>query len=187
MHPNDKQALRKSVRAAFPGEYFRARESRDICRCAADWQPFRDAQVVAGYIPMAHEADITPLMAHLLRTGRILALPRCEAYGIMTFRRVDSLEGLPAGRWGFPEPPEDAPLVSPRGIDLILVPLEAYDMQGMRLGKGGGYYDRILAQTNAVTLGVAMSHQRAAHVPCESHDIPLQAVATVQGIHVFHR
>ena len=164
---DDKSALRRKVREAFPGGEARDAQSRALCDIAAAWEPFRQAQVIAAYMPLPREADVTPLMRLILAQGRTLVLPRCEDAGVMTFRRVDRLEALPKGRWGFPEP------------------LEAIDPRGMRLGKGGGYYDRILCRTDALTLGAALSHQFVGHVPAERHDIPLHAVVSAAGVQIF--
>ena len=182
---DDKSALRRKVREAFPGGEARDAQSRALCDIAAAWEPFRQAQVIAAYMPLPREADVTPLMRLILAQGRTLVLPRCEDAGVMTFRRVDRLEALPKGRWGFPEPAENAPVVPPEQVDLILVPLEAIDPRGMRLGKGGGYYDRILCRTDALTLGAALSHQFVGHVPAERHDIPLHAVVSAAGVQIF--
>ena len=66
------------------------------------------------------------------------------------------------------------------------MPLEGVDRKGFRLGKGGGYYDRLLADCMAYTLGCALSWQWADQVPRDTWDIPLHAVADDQGIHEFY-
>ncbi len=68
--------------------------------------------------------------------------------------------------------------VNPDVIDLIIVPAVALDPQGHRLGRGKGYYDRLLATTSAFSIGVALECQLVNAVPCEPHDITLNAVIT---------
>ena len=183
MQPNDKSALRRAVREAFPGAEARAEESRALCAHLADWPPFREARIIAGYLPLRHEADVTPLLDAILREGRTLCLPRCEADGVMTFRRVRAMDELTPGRWRFPEPAADAEIIPPDNIDLIIVPLEAIDAAGHRLGKGGGYYDRYLPQTRAVKIAAVLRHQRIEYVPHDIHDVPLPFMADAHGVH----
>lgn len=185
MNRTDKQALRRAVRARFPGPEARSRESELICRHVRAWPVWQRARVVAGYVPMGHEADITPLLTDALASGKTLLLPRIEGERRLTLRRVKRLEALLPGRWSIPEPSEEAEIIPVSEAQLLLVPLEAIDRSGMRLGKGGGFYDALLQGRSAVTLGVAMSWQRVERVPCEPWDQPLSAVADRDGIECF--
>ena len=185
MNPTDKQALRKAVRTTFPGPEARSRESGLICGHVRAWPVWQQASVVAGYVPMGHEADITPLLADALASGKTLLLPRVEGDSIMTLRRVSRLDELVPGRWGIPEPSEDAEIVPVSEAQLLLVPLEAIDRSGMRLGKGGGFYDALLRGCGAVSLGIALSSQRVERVPLDPWDQPLSAVADQDGIECF--
>lgn len=187
MNRMDKQALRRAVRARFPGMEARARESGLICRHVKAWQDYQRAEAVAGYVPMPHEADIMPLLADVLASGKTLLLPRVEEGARrMTLRRVERLDSLVPGRWGIPEPPADAEIAPVEGA-LLLVPLEAVDRTGARLGKGGGYYDALLRDAETMTLGVALFSQWVDHVPREAWDQRLRAVVDHEGIHDFRR
>lgn len=183
----EKAALRRSIRAAWPGQARRDAESAALCAHLTAWAPFRQAAVVGGYMPMAREADVTPLLRRVLEDGRTLALPRCGPAPEMGFHQVTALERLAPGRWGAPEPPEDAPFVPPEALALVLVPLEGVDKAGGRLGKGGGYYDRLLGRTRALRVGVALSWQEVARVPCAPWDAPLDALADARGVRLFSR
>lgn len=182
---SDKQALRQSVRSAFPGAKSRAAQSTALCRHVMAWEPYRRAQVLAGYVPMKHEADVSALLLDALAQGKTLVLPRCDGLGRMSFRRVRSLGELSAGAYGLPEPESSAEMVPLECIDLMLVPLEAVSRQGMRLGKGGGYYDRVLARWRGLSLGSALAHQWVEDLPCGPWDMPLTACADAGGITLF--
>lgn len=184
MSETDKQALRRAVRARYPGARARDEESGRICAHVLVWPAYRRARVLAAYMPLAWEADVTPILADALRSGKTLLLPRVEGERRMTLRRVDSLEALEINRWGLPEPPETAEIVPAGAAELLLTPLEAVDPRGVRLGKGGGYYDALLEETTGVTLGVALSWQRVERVPRDEWDKPLDAVADAEGIHM---
>ena len=151
--------MRRALRAASPGGEARDRESLLLCAHVKDWEPYRRARVVGGYMPLPWEADITPLLLDALREGKTLALPRCLEGGGLCFHRMNGLDGLRRGAYGLPEPGEDAPVVGAGEIELLLVPLEGISASGVRLGKGGGYYDRLLAACPALTLGAALSWQ----------------------------
>jgi len=92
------------------------------------------------------------------------------------------------GAHGTVEPPSDCPLVEP---DILLIPLLAYDLQGRRLGQGGGYYDTTIAHMQRgghrpLLIGIAFSCQAVDQVPTEPHDATLDAIATERGIHYVH-
>ena len=179
-----KAAVRRAVRASFD-EAKRQQESRLICQHVLAWEPYQRAQVVGGYMPMKHEADILPVLQHALESGKTLVLPRCGQAPQMTFYQVKHLGELVRGSFGLLEPSEDAPVVPMDRIDLLLTPLEAITRDGLRLGKGGGYYDCLLARQKIATLGIVLSWQWVEKLPRETWDQPLHAAADQQGIHLF--
>jgi len=185
MRANDKANLRRQVRGACPGEEVRRQESAALCRHVLSWPVYRAAACVGGYIPLRHEADITPVLWDALRAGKTVVLPRIEAEHGLTFRRVGSLEELVPGPYGLAEPSTDAPSVPVDAMDLLITPLEAVTRTGMRLGKGGGYYDRLLAEHDVMTLGAALSWQWVDIMPADPWDKPLDAAADARGIHIF--
>lgn len=87
------------------------------------------------------------------------------------------------GRFGICEPPENFDTVKVTDIDIILVPGVAYDLEMWRLGRGGGYYDRILAgiRPDAMTMGVAYSIMIAESVPHNEHDRRVDMLVTEKG------
>ena len=187
MSRTEKQALRQAVRARYPGPERRDAESGMICGHVKAWPLFRRARTVAGYVPLSREADVTPLLREALASGKTLLLPRVEDERRMTLRRVDRLDELKPNRWGLLEPPESAEIVPAEAAELLLVPLEAIDARGMRLGKGGGYYDTLLEAQTGVTLGVALSWQWVERVQLEPWDKPLDAVVDATGIRYLNK
>lgn len=136
-------------------------------------------------MPMAHEADIRPVLQEALLQGKIVALPLCAVPPHMTLRIVRSFEELHTGAYGLLEPSEDAPVIQAEALDLLLVPLEGVDRAGFRLGKGGGYYDHLLAGESVLTLGCALSWQWVDALPVDPWDQPLHACADASGVHIF--
>ena len=180
-----KDELRRALRAASPGREARDRESLMLCAHITAWEPYHRARVVGGYMPLSREANVVPVLQDALSRGKTLALPRCMAEGRLCFHRVESLGSLRRGAYGLLEPEEDAPVVGAEEINLLLVPLEGISSSGARLGKGGGYYDRLLASCPALTLGAALSWQWTEDIPQEKWDRPLHACAGAEGIRIF--
>lgn len=185
MARHDKAVLRAAVRRAAGSAAELAEESRRICCHVLNWDGYLRAETVGAYMPMAHEADILPVLEDALRRGKRLALPLCGRPPEMSFRLVRDLAQLRTGRYGIPEPDAAAPAVPPEEINMLLTPLEGIDAAGMRLGKGGGYYDCLLARHRLPCLGVALSWQWVDSLPHDEWDQPLTAVVDARGIHMF--
>lgn len=179
--------LRKQLRALHGGAEARRRESEALCGHILHSARYRQARVIAGYVPLKWEADVTAVLRQALADGKILALPLCDTPPRMTLRRVAALEELIPGAYGIPEPPPDAPIIPPETVELLLVPLEGVDENGFRLGKGGGYYDCLLADCDMPSLGCALSWQRVDRLPADAWDRPLKACADAEGVHDFNR
>jgi 5-formyltetrahydrofolate cyclo-ligase len=84
---------------------------------------------------------------------------------------------LESGAYSIEEPVGDE-LLDPSKLDLIIVPAVAFDHSGNRLGRGKGFYDRLLCKTTAVKIGVGYDFQIIEDIPVESHDIPMDLVLT---------
>lgn len=181
----DKRALRHALRAQRGNPEEAARQSSCICRHILTSEAYRRARVIGGYMPLLHEADITPVLLDALRCGKMLALPRCQTPPNMTFHRVGSLEPLITGAYAIPEPDAAAPQIRPEEIDLLLVPLEGIDRRGFRLGKGGGYYDCLLGECRLLTMGCALDWQRTDELPADVWDQPLACCAFADGLQWF--
>lgn len=146
---------------------------------------YKNAEVIAGYIPLKWEVDIMSVLEHALAQGKTLVLPRCDHSPHMTMHRIKSLDELSRGKYGIPEPPLQAPVVMQSEIDLILVPLEGIDDDGYRIGKGGGYYDAYLKDKSLLSMGCALSWQHVDRIPREPWDVALNMAADMNGIHMY--
>ncbi|NLC53125.1 MAG: 5-formyltetrahydrofolate cyclo-ligase [Firmicutes bacterium] len=183
---NEKIKLRAAYQARL-GQLPKAearRRSAVICALALDLPVLLNKQVVAAYSSFGHEVVTQPLLAGLLKAGFTLALPVVDQQNRkMEFRRVDRLETLTPGVYGILEP-RNGQLCCPEEIELFFIPGLAFDRQGNRLGRGGGYYDRYLSmiKPSAVKIGLAFQIQIAAALPVDPHDIKVDAVLTEEGI-----
>lgn len=185
MMKREKALLRQQLRSLYAGKAERDRQSEKLCGHIQQSALYRQAKVIGGYMPLPREADITPVLTDALETGKTLALPLCGEAPHMSLRRIHALSDLVPGRYGLLEPGEETEIIPVDALDLLLVPLEGIDPSGMRLGKGGGYYDRLLAEKEIPTLGCALGWQWTAHVPAQPWDRALSACADEDGIHIF--
>lgn len=141
---------------------------------------WRDARSVLLYAPMEGELDIWPLAALALAEGKTLALPRYHAptntYAACMVR--DLAADIRTGFYGIREPVEHCQKLSLKQLDLILVPGVAFDAHGRRLGRGKGYYDRLLAGIDGIRCGVGFDEQVVPEVPVAAHDISVNCILT---------
>lgn len=145
---------------------------------------FKKAKRIAAFCSIGTEIDTMPLLAKILSSKKELYLPKTEQnQNLMDFHLVSDLKKLVPGPFNISEPPAGK-IVSPKKIDIILVPGLAFDNRGHRLGYGRGYYDRYmkLLKSGCVRLGVAYSFQIIDKTPNDNHDIPVNAVLTEKYI-----
>ncbi len=107
----------------------------------------QDCHCVFLYVSVADEIGTRKILQEALRLHKTVCVPRCIAKGIMTAHRIRSMGDLQEGKYGIPEPRDGCPEIMPDAIDLIVAPCVCAERAGYRLGYGGGYYDRFLAQT----------------------------------------
>jgi 5-formyltetrahydrofolate cyclo-ligase len=167
-----KSELRKTVRLrlnALPPES-RTKKSAAICRAAAATSEWQRARTVGFFSPLASEPNVDLLWA-VLET-RAVCYPRIQDKELV-FIRVPDRSALLESRWNLLEPLHNAECVEPlHSIDLLLVPGLAFTADGHRLGRGGGFYDRLLSNRTARldTFGICFSEQLMPHLPTEAHD-----------------
>lgn len=142
------------------------------------------ADVVATTVAVGNEIDPGPLNEALLHTGYRLCLPAVVQPGqALVFRHWSQNKPLTPGRYGVLEPPGDEAIVDP---SVLFIPLLAFDRKGHRLGQGGGYYDRTLANLRAqgplLAIGLGFAMQEVAAVPTGPHDERLDVIVTEREV-----
>ncbi len=162
----------------------RAHASESIVKHIGSAEIWTRAKCVLLFVPFADEPDIFPLAAIALARGAEVAVPRVESDGRMSFRLLASLD---AGAWTKDTCGVRAPEGAEVGIgrfDFIAVPGVGFASDGMRLGRGKGYYDRLLASlpVETTSVGVAFGCQIRNRLPVESHDARVRWIATQAGV-----
>ena len=141
---------------------------------------WKDASRVLFYAPLPDELDVWPLVEEALNAGKIIALPRFvetrDGYGAC--RICDVASDLCIGRFGIREPADHCDEIELKRLDLILVPGVAFDLLGRRLGRGKGFYDRLLGLTAGTTCGAGFDPQIVRELPVAPHDVLVNCILT---------
>jgi 5-formyltetrahydrofolate cyclo-ligase len=168
----------------------RRRANRVILARLLTLAAFRRARHIALYWPADGEVDLRAVAVAARRDGKTLYLPVVGRGGTMSFAPWLHTTKLRPNRFGIPEPRVTRrQRLSASRLDLIVMPLVAFDAQGHRLGMGGGYYDRALAthRRRPLLVGAAFACQEVGRVPARHWDVPLDLVITERGRHACRR
>lgn len=173
----DKKELRATIRQqkrAMTEEEI-VTKSQQVCRLLTEHDLYKNAKTFYGYLPYNQEVRTTPLLEQALRDGKRVAVPKC--YGDeMKFIYMDDLSKVEPGYANIPEPIEDGPIADDPTA-LVLMPGLAFDPEGHRVGYGGGFYDKFLAQEpHHPTVALCYDFQMLPHLETEEYDIPVDLV-----------
>lgn len=171
-----RRLVREAERGLSPAE--KAESDRVLAVRFLASEAYRRAGVLFLYAGVGQEPDTRPLLDAALRAGKTVALPKIVAPGVMEARRITAPDGLVPDRYGIPAPAEESETIPPEAFDLILVPGAAFTPGGVRLGRGGGYYDRYLPRTRGVKLALARHGFVFPALPAEAHDIQVDILIT---------
>ncbi len=178
---SDKALLRCAIRKKQRALSWRSRhaKSRKIFQKLFEEPLFRKARHIALYCGIAPEVMTRAFLKPLLREKK-LYLPQVASRGQLIFRRVTLLQrDLVKGAYSIMEPKTACPKRAAGRMDLIVVPGVAFDRKGGRLGRGGGYYDRVLKTArNIPKIGLAFREQLVRKVPMTRLDVRVDQVIT---------
>ena len=180
----EKRALRDALlrRAeALSMDYFAeasARMTQLLLRCPV----YLESRALFLYVSTAREPDTAGILEDALRAGKAVYVPKCLPGGQMRAIRIESRDDLKPGFAGILEPAEGLPEAAPGDIDLAIVPCVSVARDGRRLGRGGGYYDRFLADSRAVKLCLCFEKLLSGDIPTAAHDVRMDYAATENEI-----
>lgn len=156
-------------------------------------QSFRNARRIACYLANDGELDLSVVMARMRMMNKRCYLPVLDTLGSnrLWFAPFDDITPLQVNRFGIPEPMVSArEFVAAGSLDLIFLPLVAFDRHGNRLGMGGGFYDRSLAflkrrhyWIKPRLYGIAHEFQQLSRLTCAPWDVPMHGIVTDQSIY----
>jgi 5-formyltetrahydrofolate cyclo-ligase len=178
MIAEQKQSLRERARgllAAMPPVRSRLAGAAILGHLAL-WLEWHRARTVCLFSPLADEPDILSPWPE----GKTVLMPRVAEKDL----RLHAVAGpgeLAPGKFGIMQPLPSTPS-APERADFILVPGLAFDASGGRLGRGGGFYDRLLSRFEGVRVGVCFNETLFEEIPREGHDAVMDFVATPDGV-----
>lgn len=183
-----------AVRAALADEEL-THAAEGLARQALALPQLAEAGTVAAYVSVGHEPSTAPLLAGLRRRGVRVLLPVLLPDDDLDWAEDEGPDRLVGtehpGRIRLYEPAGER--LGPRAVaeaDVVLLPGLAVDERGVRMGRGGGSYDRVLARLAAAgarpeLMVVLYGHEIVAHLPREPHDHPVHAAITPEGVRRF--
>ncbi len=182
-----RRALRAKRRAVPAAE--RNESARLIAHHADRWLRLRPSWRIALYAALPEELDSTPLIELARARGCRVYLPRIDRHSLgRKMQFVAMNERHRSNRLGIAEP-EGAQIIGARWLDVVFLPLVGFDSHGLRLGTGGGYYDRAFAFRRwrqvwhtPQLVGLAYSFQQLEEITPAPHDVLLDAVITEKGV-----
>jgi len=180
-------ALRARRRQVSPTE--RSAAAQLVAGIADSWLHLRPSWRIAVYCALPEELDSTPLIELARARGCRIYLPRIDRHTLgrkMQFVEIGRRHR--SNRLGISEP-EGSRIIGARWLDVVFLPLVGFDAHGLRLGTGGGYYDRAFAFRRWRTawhtphlVGIAYSFQQLDAIEPNAHDVLLDAVITEKGV-----
>jgi 5-formyltetrahydrofolate cyclo-ligase len=182
-----RRALRLKRRAVAPAE--RNANARAVTHHADCWLRLRPSWRIALYAALPEELDSTPLIELARARGCRLYLPRIDRHSLGRKMQFVAMDGRHrSNRLGIAEP-EGSQIIGARWLDVVFLPLVGFDSRGVRLGTGGGYYDRAFAFRRwrkvwhtPQLVGLAYSFQQLEVIIPAAHDVLLDAVVTEKGV-----
>ncbi len=149
---------------------------------------FKRSQHIACYFAVNDEFDTRMVIEAIWQAGKYCYLPVIaeQKEKILSFVRYTDGDALEPNQYHILEPVDKSNALMAAELDLVILPLLAFDDQGHRLGTGGGYYDRSFAflgeqERKIALIGLAYARQQADSLPVDPWDIGLDAVLTEEG------
>lgn len=190
---SSRAAIREQILSIRQGlsEHQQAQAMQDLRSQAETHDVLHSVSRVALYLSVKGELNTASLIELCWERNIEVYLPVIHPFckGHLLFLRYTPTSPMITNKYGIEEPALDVTKVLPATeLDIILTPLVAFDDNGNRLGMGGGYYDRTLANvdnTKCKVIGLAHEEQKVAALDCESWDIPLPYVLTPKRLYKF--
>lgn len=172
-----REKIRAQIRTFSPEE--KERSDARIFRAVQSLSLYQRAKVIFVYVSLDWEIDTHALIKEALSSGKTVAVPKCLPGGRMEVYRLDDFHQLKAQTLGILEPGDGMERIAEGSLELALIPCLSCTRDGIRLGQGGGYYDRFLTDKTWIDkVALCRESLLSKNLPCEEHDIRMDAVLT---------
>lgn len=183
----NKAEVRRTLRQTLADMTEQQRHERSAVACSflTSSPEFAAAGTIMLYLSTAHEVETSPLALRAWQLGKQVVVPKVswDQKRMLPVEITSLHSGIETGTRGVREPIEGKPVPADL-IDLVIVPGLGFTRTGYRIGRGMGFYDRFLAQSDFVGLscGLAFGEQVVEALPTLDHDMPLSMLVTDRGI-----
>ncbi len=176
----DKKSLRLKYKALRKSVEDKTHKDTDIYNLVSGWSVYNNAKTVMLYISMTDEVDTRELIQHALADGKTVLVPKVTGKNEMKACLITGNEIFGKSSLGVDEP--EAPVFVDGVPDLIIVPGLAFNTAGVRLGFGGGFYDRYLKDKACDTAGLCYEVCLAEDLIKDEYDVNVKYIITEKGI-----
>lgn len=180
----DLRKMLKEKRKHLDASYCREAD-RKIRLILQSAKVYQEAELIFCYVSMEGEPETRQFIQEALDQGKRIAVPRCREKGRMDACEIRSLDDLESGAFGIWEPKAECPLAEPEKLQVCVVPCLSCSGDGIRLGYGGGYYDRFLPMTEAVRIILCREQMLCQEIPVQPHDCKMDILITETGFTVL--
>jgi 5-formyltetrahydrofolate cyclo-ligase len=184
---NNNQFIRQTCQLKRRGlkKTVQSLRSQQVCIYIQQLAIYQEARNIALYRALDGEIDLTTLWIHAINDKKLCYMPVIQPNKQLYFVQTEPGDPTQLNHFKIQEPKlTNAQSIALNQLDLMIMPVVAFDDQGTRIGHGGGYYDRTLArQRPHCLLGAAYSFQRQPHLTREPWDIPMDGIVTENGVY----
>lgn len=177
MNKSDVRNEIKSRISSLSGEYIRT-AGRQIENRVINSGLYKSSKTLFVYVSTKAEPPTIGIIAHALKSGKTVCVPKCFGKGIMKAVKIESLDDLSEGAFGIFEPKDCENTFGAESIDLAVVPCICASRDGRRLGHGGGYYDRFLEKNDTVKMCLCFEKLLCEDIQANEHDVIMDYVVT---------
>ncbi len=155
-------------------------DSEKLCANLKEQSVFQNAGSILFFAPLPEEPDLWPLLNEMLAGKKMVALPCFDADNeTYVPRHVQDIHvEILSGKFGIREPATTCIAIPLDDLDLVLVPGMAFALDGHRIGRGKGFYDRLLENFTGEKIGIAFDEQIVETIPAEENDVLMDLILT---------
>lgn len=187
---SEKDELRKYIEEKRNELRENNKKQMDSCiyRNVVDSEHYKSAKTIFIYVSCNNETDTHKIIKKMLEDKKIVCVPKVLSLkeGMIAVK-INNFDDLKPGLYGILEPAEKQNKIDENNIDTVFLPGVAFDLNGGRIGYGGGFYDRFLGKSREDTVKIALAYefQIMSNVPMEDTDMRVDGIITEKEIHTI--
>lgn len=159
--------------------------SKAIAKQIIELPSYRESKKIGLYMAINNEVNLNAIFLDAANKNKLCFFPKVIDNDNMLFLPCTNLQNVTTNKWGIAEPnSQKIQAIAAHNLDILIMPLVAFDDKGHRIGMGKGYYDKGLADNRPkLLIGCAYEFQKVADIPAQPWDIHLDIIVTEQAIY----